>query len=433
MSNNPFTPERIAASEALSDLTLSPDATKVLYNVRPAYKSEEHGTAALWIADVGKAESARQLTSGLFNDHAGRFHPDGDRVIFLSDRHKAGGPDQLYSIRLDGGEASPIFGKDNKKAVSSFQISPNGRFIAFASADEPSAEDEKKEKDRDDVKVFGEKKGFERLRLYTFASGSVRTLGVHAHRHITSFTWKPDSSELLFTTIRQAEPEFYYEEIPLERILVAEGDFVPQRVGTYPWFPRHVLWVAEDMFVSVQSFEPALVNDASAVFVRRSGAFAQAQRYYGEDEDANVVKDMRHNGLLGVEIVTGVDRRIDVLGAKGKVCTLYQSKDEDVEDWDARALPDGSFVFVGLVSSAPKQKPTNIWCGKAMKGGACTLSTKLSSHKQWMDDAPAMKTDVFRWTGEGGVELEGIIAFPPGVTDDQLDKPLPTVLLIHGG
>ena len=61
-------------AEALVDLPLphdvhiSPDGRKVVYSVSPIGKAGEHEVSSLWIADVGKEHSARQITSGLFND-----------------------------------------------------------------------------------------------------------------------------------------------------------------------------------------------------------------------------------------------------------------------------------------------------------------------------------------------------------------------------
>lgn len=90
-----------------------------------------------------------------------------------------------------------------------FRISPDGRYIAFLSADEPTSEEEIKESQKDDARVWGERtgksttehgdiswsdglKGHSRLRLFTISTGQVRTL-VEDIRHIVSCTWGPDS------------------------------------------------------------------------------------------------------------------------------------------------------------------------------------------------------------------------------------------------
>ena len=63
----------------------------------------------------------------------------------------------LSLLPLNGGEPFPFTKAENKKAISSFAWSPDGQYIAFLSADEKTAEEEKKEKTKDDAKVYGEK------------------------------------------------------------------------------------------------------------------------------------------------------------------------------------------------------------------------------------------------------------------------------------
>jgi hypothetical protein len=43
--------------------------------------------------------------------------------------------------------------------INQFKLSPDGHYIAFCSTDEPSDEEEKKEKEKDDARVWGERKG----------------------------------------------------------------------------------------------------------------------------------------------------------------------------------------------------------------------------------------------------------------------------------
>ncbi|KAI5121214.1 hypothetical protein M0805_007224 [Coniferiporia weirii] len=435
-----FTPSKVANSEQLDSIKLSPDASKVLYTVKPTCKPGDHDTSAIWLADVDTAGSAKQFTSGLFNDTAAQFHPDGQRMIFLSDRHKAGGPLQVYSININGGEASPLFGKDNKKSVSTFEMSPDGRYLAFTSADEPTPEDEQREKDKDDAMVFGDKRAFERLRLYTFASGTVRTLDVPENKHVFHFTWTPDSKEIIFGVWRQSEVEFCGEETPFLRFGISLGSSA-QIIGIYPQTPWEIYPMPDGKIVDIQSVVPTRLSDSRSIFVHSADDFARTTQLYGEVDCAAAVKDIKGDGLIAVDIATGLDTRIDVLDVKGSepkiLFTLYKTSDEAIGFialWDVRCRADGAIVLAVIKSSAVKKESPNVWIGIANdRTKACKLETKLSSHLQWMEDVPALHTEAFYWDAEDGTKLDGVIVFPPGETGSKPSKPLPTVMLVHGG
>ncbi|KAJ6463476.1 Alpha/Beta hydrolase protein [Mycena sanguinolenta] len=143
----PITPQDVANADLISGLSLSASGDRVVYCVGPTFHKDMNKTQALWLAAVGVAESARKITSGLFNDQNPKFHPTSGDVFFLSDRHKAGSKPQLYrlSSREFGGDPGPLTPTENIRGVSSFEISPDGRWLAYISADEPADKDEEKQ------------------------------------------------------------------------------------------------------------------------------------------------------------------------------------------------------------------------------------------------------------------------------------------------
>ena len=143
----PITPQDVANADLINGLSLSASGDRVVYCVGPTFHVKDvHKTQAIWLADVGVAESTRKVTSGLFNDQNPKFHPTSGDVFFLSDRHKAGSKPQLYrlSSREFGGDPEPLTPTENIRGVASFEISPDGRWLAYMSADEPADKDEEK-------------------------------------------------------------------------------------------------------------------------------------------------------------------------------------------------------------------------------------------------------------------------------------------------
>ncbi len=77
---------------------------------------------------------------------------------------------------MEGGEAHALTTTENKSYITGYACSPNARYIAFASADEPCAEREAKIKGGDDAEVYGKIWPRSRLRLLYFSTGELTTL-----------------------------------------------------------------------------------------------------------------------------------------------------------------------------------------------------------------------------------------------------------------
>ncbi|KAH7102706.1 alpha/beta-hydrolase [Auriculariales sp. MPI-PUGE-AT-0066] len=422
----PFTPEAIASAETLrGGLDISPDGTQVIYSVRPQYKApdQEHATSAIWIAEVDKEDSARQLTSGTFNDSAMVFSPDGQSIYFLSDRHKVGHPNQIYNLPFTvGGHAVPVTSTNLKTGVALFKISPDGKYIAFTSADEPNEEQEQKNKRKDDAIVFrDEAKGFSRLRLHRLATRTTVTFSLPRDAHVQDTVWNPDSHHMLVTiwltnaansTTGHARFFVVSTDNPAGPALLRAT--TPRSLGTF------LTWLADDtaLLVNYHSKDTAVtaLEDERVV-------------YAGVDDCAGKLIDLGGDSLVAVEVYTGLDSHIDVLDSGGsrRAC-VYQTENEAIADWAIKRRPDGSYVFVALRSSGPRKQTWNIWTG-VTDGTRTAQLTKVSAHGQSFEDVQTnVEVAPFYWTSRDGTRLNGVI-YKPNTTASWL----PTLLVIHGG
>lgn len=493
-------------------MRISPDGKLVLYQVTPFYRPTERNLSELWLAAIDKPHSSIQLTSGEFNDRSGVFHPDGTRILFLSDRQLPGKTTFIYTLSFDRQispppsdyrsdchregpfnaksnddakmkfEPSILTSKFNKKAVQGFEISPDGKWIAFASVDESSSEDLRKAQEKNDAKVIGSKDGLSRLRVYNFETDEIRTLNnIPKDRQIEGFSWSPDSQEILYRLRENKGTEWTEFQVLLQSISVAE-DSQPKSLGSYPRSPSGSnIWLSSGHIVSLQNYEPQNILDARALHVHHynrhdSPSVPQqlnSERMYGVHEDAVRMlradnphtEDDKKDGcsFLAMEVSHDTDSRIDIITFTSDApChihkfTLFHTSSDAIwfNSWDVKCINtsnpnDITYVFAGVLSSGPRHEPPNVWAGSITvhSGDKCeeenlidnTILSKsndnliqLSNHLEWLVKAPILKTEIIRWKTNDGVELNGLVRFPPNYDPSSPSNRLPTILFIHGG
>ncbi|KAJ6625782.1 Alpha/Beta hydrolase protein [Mycena sp. CBHHK59/15] len=449
---------QIAADAKVREIRVSADGTRVVYQLQQSYKVAESMEADLWLADADVPDSARLLVSGACYNGGVQFHPDRRRIAFLSDRASPGKASQVYVLDfVDGADVEPEMLKTGTKGVQGFEISPDGAFVAFASASEVGADVAGKIKAKDDAKVYGAKTGLARLMLYSFATGETSVVrGIRADMHVESFTWSPDSKELLYRLRENKGPEYAEMPVILERIAVTGENPEPTVVGTYPRSPAgQNLWVGSGHIADLQSYIPSNTLDARTLFVHAvgeplsagvAGSEGGTTRLYGSCEDAVRIVNMQvgsaspgAEGLIAVEVCNDIDTHMDVVACSAdgvcKTFTLFETDDDAIwfSAWDAKRVVDASgdvsYIFAAVLSSAIRHEPPNAWTVRLDSKGTVVTRTKLSSHLQWLSDAPRLRTEVVYWKAKDGTPLNGLVRYPPGYKSGTL----PTVLFLHGG
>ncbi|HEY7909057.1 MAG TPA: hypothetical protein VIC60_09300, partial [Thermomicrobiales bacterium] len=192
--STPLTEEMIVSGTFPDDPQLTPDGSRVAY-VAACYGQEgDHPEGAIWVAPTDGSAMAWQWTFGGGRDDCPRWSPDGWTLAFLSDRATRG-TKALYRMAAEGGEATQLVAR--KKSIESFAWSPDGARIAFLAPDDPTDEDERQEKERDDADVYGERWPYNRLQLLDLATGTVTTLPT-GDMHIFECAWSPDGATIAY-------------------------------------------------------------------------------------------------------------------------------------------------------------------------------------------------------------------------------------------
>ncbi|KAJ4489909.1 Alpha/Beta hydrolase protein, partial [Lentinula aciculospora] len=484
-----ISPSNIAATQKVRNVKISPNTKHIIYQVVPFYKGPEHMTSEIWLAETDVAESARRLSDGLCSDRAAEFYPDGNSIIFVSDRKQPGKAKDLYRLFLSDIE----FGNNPQslnlgRSVQGFELSPDGQHIAYSSTRDSDAEFTTS----CDAKVYrdGIQKSSLGLWIHSLESGKSRLVdGIDSAFHIESYTWSPDSSELLYRLRRGKESEYSEQAIVLQRISIVPGS-LPVTLGTYPRSPSGPnIWTGSGHIVGLQNYDPRNSLDARALFVHHTSMTLQSEigqpnrlkRMYGDSEDAVRIVDMQTkshasrydgSGVIAVEVCSDADTHIDAVyfhrndsAPKDKcpfaVLPLFRTQGEAIwfGAWDAKCTYDSAtdrttIVVAAVVSSGVRNEPPNVWSIRIDENmgvkdtppshaarqawfdvpnsyypSLTSTRYKLSSHLDWLKHAAPVHTEIIHWIVEDGTKLSGLVRS----SSSAMKYPLPTVLFIHGG
>ncbi|MGH9477087.1 MAG: prolyl oligopeptidase family serine peptidase [Terriglobales bacterium] len=216
------TSEQLRHYHTVSDPQLSPDGTKVVWVQHAG--SAEGGGSHLWMAPSDASAPARQITYSPESDKSGesspQWAPDGMAILFAARR---GATRQVFRLPLAGGEGAPLALKTGKDELSPafFEVSPNGKWLAFTARQPQTAREKKDRKDKKDAVVVGQDKSPSRVWLYSFANNSVTALtplSVEAR----TFAWSPDSTKLAIVTGGLGNASDLGPDSKLEIALLAE-------------------------------------------------------------------------------------------------------------------------------------------------------------------------------------------------------------------
>ncbi|MEJ7652737.1 MAG: hypothetical protein WKH64_05005 [Chloroflexia bacterium] len=195
-------------------------------------ESDEY-LSSVWVARTDGSSPPRRFSYGPKKDASPRWSPDGERLLFVSDR--ADKP-QLYVAPSDGGEARRVSVVEN--GVEQPEWSPDGRRVAFVSKVGVKADEELK-----DVLTYhyteahfkddgvGIKRGRNHLFVQEIApEGEDRPEAVqltHGEDDYSEPAWSPDGRTIAATSSQGEEREFGW----LAVYLVPSDGGEPRRIS----------------------------------------------------------------------------------------------------------------------------------------------------------------------------------------------------------
>jgi dipeptidyl aminopeptidase/acylaminoacyl peptidase len=213
--SRPFNQDDVFRLKFINNAALSPDGKSIAYVLSEtlSVKGKERQSTSIWLLDVSSQKSKR-LTQGTRNDSNPVFTKDGLSLLFLSLRNKV---PQIFIINLDGGEAQAV--TSLPQGAGPFSLSPDGRWIAFASVEKAvdrKAIAEHKRVSRswyrfDPLPGYIQDSG-QALFIVKVAGGKPKPLSPFIGI-VGNILWSPDSNEIAFTVMGEEHHEFVESDL----------------------------------------------------------------------------------------------------------------------------------------------------------------------------------------------------------------------------
>ena len=413
-----WTPELSMQVRTIGEVLPSPDGKLAVWTETSAVMEPEKSEMNTQVFLARSDGSHRlQLTHGEKSANAPDFSPDGHFVFFASDRS---GKRNIYRIAVDGGEAEAI--TDTKGTLTTYHVSPDGKWIAFTGAEaRPELDIAKKQKL--DFRVVDDQPLD--LSLY-LVSVEPNVEGKRPVRKLVSgpytagaFVWSPDSRFIAFET-RPSPDADVARKADIAEVEVVSGTV--RTIAATNATESEPRYSPDGRYLAfVRSADPPVRLSASHIILRA--------RLDGKERVLPDTPDEMPN-LMGW---ARDSRAMYFTEAKGTRTVLYAMP---VDGPPSPAfVPRGTFgmglrlnasgTHAGVALQTPSEPPEAYVLEMAAK-----TPVQVSAANTNLSKPPLGETREIRWKSTDGKEIEGLLTLPVGY---EQGKRYPLILNIHGG
>jgi dipeptidyl aminopeptidase/acylaminoacyl peptidase len=403
----------VMALKAVSDPQISPDGKWVAYVVSHADMQADAADPDIYLVAATGGEPVR-LTTSKKSDTSPRWSPDGKWIAFISARDEH---PQIYLISPTGGEAEALTG--SKSGVNSFVWSPDGKRIAFVAQRDLTADEEKRQKDKDDAVVVDRQFRFAQISTIDLASKKVTIVASGAFQ-ASDPQWSPDGSRITYV----AHPSSKADDGNLSDIYTvsSEGGTSKKLVenegpdAAPRWSPdgksiAYLTRVGKPNAVGYLNL--ALVSaDGGTPRMLTAGFLYQPGPATWSSDGSTIYFNSAvrtTTQLFSVTSAGGTPRQLTA--AMGVLSPASFSRDRSSFAVTFQDVQHAADVHVGTMAN-----PASL--------------ARVTDHNPQIRSLALGKSETIRWKSKDGMEIEGILVYP---VDFQPGKRYPMVAEIHGG
>src|SRR5262245_609701 len=422
--DNVLTPELILSIRQVTDAQISPDGSRIVFQVlRPRTAEEKPGSAIpeLWLVPTSGGEPWRFTTSEE-GERGAQWSPDGRTIAFLS-RRPGFEHTQVYLIPVDGGEARRLTSAEN--SVMAFKWSADGKWIAYTVTDPKTKEEQEAERKGKDWTVAD--RNYKHIRLYAIEVDSRKSHVVTStDLTVHDFDWSPDGRQLVVASADTPKVDDSYMKLKIQTVPLSGGapKLVSKTAGklSQPRWSPDGKWIA---WLGAMAFNDPFAGN---VFVAPAAAGESENLTPGYEGSAFslswVPKESSTLAFIGIErqdtkaymLALPAKTRIPIpTGNVSLLGGLSFSRDGRRVAFAASASSHPNEVFVAEVPMADT-------------GGS--IPKRLTKLNPRLDGVALGQQEIVRWKSADGLDVEGVIVKPVGYRAGQR---YPVVMQPHGG
>lgn len=320
----------------------------------------------------------------------------------------------IWMLDLRGGDAIPLTSRDYEQGVAKFAWSGDGKYIAYLSADEKTAEGKAKDEKKDDAMVYGENWEYARLRVVEVTTKTVTTL-VSKDYHVYDFAWSPDSRSLVYATQRTPEEESAnIDGTSIEVIRLNDQGL--SELAHFPSSLEDLIWIGPDLWWRAK-YTPSSIHSSKSVYKMSFAAKTWSRHGFGEVDCASTwamppgLRKLSGNRLV-VQVLSGLSDQLHIL-PEG---TLLYNELQEVKSWDVSSK-DGRMALTVVKSTA--SSPPEVY--SIVDGDEVCLS----DHGKKIAKIEIGASEPFYAKAQDGTDLDGVLVIP---NHCNLPKPWPTIV-----
>ncbi|GAB5482335.1 MAG: S9 family peptidase [Parasphingorhabdus sp.] len=431
--------ECMASIETPGSPAISPDGKAVAFTIRTADWEKNRYDREIHLIENGKSIQLTNNVDGSSGDIA--WSPDGQQISYQANTDIG---TQIFLMNRDGSNVRQITALQG--GINSYIWSPDGRYMALKLSEQPAKSKAQVEKAYGNFAFADDYSGRDHLWLLDLkkarsANAPITKRSEHTDteaplRRLTggtaftigsffggSFTFTPDSKEILFDHAKSGSPyDLGTQDISAVNIATAEQRPVVRRPGmdldpkVSPDGKTVAFHMGEPPYYYTRQYWMGLTPI-------EGGKIEQISDTTDKYNDANII-GWQGNAIFFMSHYR-VESNLYRMDLDSRNVTNLTAGRGRVEGYSFTA--DGKTVAFGAVDG---ERAKEIYTRKVTATGYAD-EKRLTQFSQAIADWPDTEVRLVQWTTPDGLDLEGVLTLP--APENRLDGRMPVLVIAHGG
>jgi dipeptidyl aminopeptidase/acylaminoacyl peptidase len=406
--------ELVVDARAPQSPALAPDGRRLCYVLAPASRTGDHLDTEVWLTALDGAGAGRRVTTDTATESRPCWSADPGTLFFLSDRAERGIP-QVHRLDLADGTVTAETGW-RAGIIDHLPLADPG-LVALLAEDEPTEQDARRARDRDDAVVVGEHEPRARLRLLDLRTGRITTPGGFADRHVVELRQRPGGGPLAVLTRAGADSDYGPRTGRLHLFDPVTGSVedlgaVEADAGSLAWWPAEDGW-----HLGYLALTPPVLHAGTALFDLALAGRVRRNRTAGLPRCPT---ELCQTGAAPLVLFAdGLNTTLARLDATG-FTTLSHHRGR-LDNLTAGRAGEEIAVLTGH-----RYRPPDVHAGPPAGPLRRITDTQPELHGITLGTQQPLA-----YRAADGLDLDGLLVLPVGRTASE--GPFPLVTIVHGG